>query len=376
MARNIIILVITFLFTFSNIKAQISYTQNELVNDTTTYIYIYRHAMQILDDIKAKDYETIRNKLNELEKQEKWNLNQLKSKVDSTAYLINKRGVPRNIMTTPTLAQLENLLNQDFLLIKLTTTTHYLLTSAYKHKMLIFRFSFNSENDNRETIIKIYYQLDPQKENYKMIGDDFSLIKLALISEKERPTFDNIPKGRARRKGNISEDLFSYPNGNKAIRIRLDENTWRATNEAWYENGQKMIFNKLQVTARNMNGSIDEGFLIGNYIAWHENGKKMKEAFYKNGELLGIVTEWYRNGQIKQRIMHKDNRYNGPFELWYQNGQIKEKGTFKKSRREGLWTEWDSTGVKQEGHYGELSRKKEGKWIIYDKAENKIAEGK
>ena len=44
-------------------------------------------------------------------------------------------------------------------------------------------------------------------------------------------------------------------------------------------------------------------------INWHENGQKLKEGTYKDGERDGLYTVWYKNGQ---------KEYEGTWKAWQQ----------------------------------------------------------
>jgi len=122
-----------------------------------------------------------------------------------------------------------------------------------------------------------------------------------------------------------------------------------------YDNGQKMIEENYK------NGELD-----GLQIRWYKNGQKWTESNYKDGE-EGLSTTWYENGQKqyestwyendKEKIigwdkngkkqtefLSKDKKLDGLWTEWYENGQKKEEGNYKNDKKEGVWTSWDKGG--------------------------------
>jgi len=58
-------------------------------------------------------------------------------------------------------------------------------------------------------------------------------------------------------------------------------------------------------------------------IYWSENGQKMKEGTYKDGERDGLWTYWSENGQKMRERIYKDDKIISERE-WNQDGSMKE----------------------------------------------------
>jgi len=102
----------------------------------------------------------------------------------------------------------------------------------------------------------------------------------------------------------------------------------------------------------------------GKYILWHENGQKAKESNYKEGYLDGESCYWYENGQIESKLNYKpdplyflDDQWSaerqnlsmhGMQEDWYENGQKIRELKFKNGQLDGYQVVWDENGEKLE----------------------------
>ena len=64
--------------------------------------------------------------------------------------------------------------------------------------------------------------------------------------------------------------------------------------------------------------------MIGDWIAYHDNGQKARAEVYYNG------------------------RIHGPYRSWYPNGQRREEGEFVQGKREGQWKAWNEDGSTDE----------------------------
>ncbi len=99
----------------------------------------------------------------------------------------------------------------------------------------------------------------------------------------------------------------------------------------------------------------------GKLVELHWNGKKKREATYKNGKLDGLHTSWYLNGQKKDEETHKNGKLTG----WYENGQKKREATHKNDKLDGLMTRWYENGQKKD-ETNWKDGKKEGLWTVWD----------
>ncbi len=62
----------------------------------------------------------------------------------------------------------------------------------------------------------------------------------------------------------------------------------------------------------------------GPYIAWNDNGQKMYEGEYINGNRIGLWTYWHENGLKDCEAEYKDGILHGRWSSWYESGLKKE----------------------------------------------------
>ena len=80
-------------------------------------------------------------------------------------------------------------------------------------------------------------------------------------------------------------------------------------------------------------------------IKYYDSGKTFFEVnFNDNDKKDGLSTSWYENGQKMSEGNYKNGELNGRFTEWYKNGQKKYEGNLKDGKLEGLWTEWWENG--------------------------------
>lgn len=104
---------------------------------------------------------------------------------------------------------------------------------------------------------------------------------------------------------------------------------------AWYENGQKM----LQV-------SYHEGQRQGPVAKWHSNGEKWLEGEYQEGKEQGLWIYWHDNGLKYLEIHFQNGLKNGLWTMWFDNGQKLAEGPYKDDEKQGRWIMWNEEGEK------------------------------
>ena len=82
----------------------------------------------------------------------------------------------------------------------------------------------------------------------------------------------------------------------------------------------------------------------GEAVWYYDNGQKMEEGTYKDGELDGLWTNWYENGQKRFEGTYKDGELDGKITQWYENGQKSVEATYKDGGHDGKYTEWNEDG--------------------------------
>jgi antitoxin component YwqK of YwqJK toxin-antitoxin module len=76
----------------------------------------------------------------------------------------------------------------------------------------------------------------------------------------------------------------------------------------------------------------------------YENGKKKREATFKDGDYDGLYTVWYENGQKELEKTYKDGLEDGLWTWYYENGQKKEESTYKDGMPISRRKYWDKDG--------------------------------
>ncbi len=95
----------------------------------------------------------------------------------------------------------------------------------------------------------------------------------------------------------------------------------------------------------------------GEYVAWHENGQKKQEEYWKDGKLHGYFITWHESGMKKQEGNYVEGKLDCLYREWDFDGHKIIEGKVVNGKQEGKWTFWDEKGniFKQEDYKnGEL----------------------
>ena len=86
-----------------------------------------------------------------------------------------------------------------------------------------------------------------------------------------------------------------------------------------------------------------EGVQDGLHTAWHENGKKMVERQWKDGQREGPFVIWSAAGVLQSRGFNLKNLRDGRYEEFYSNGKIKTLAQYENGKLESL-SRWKPDG--------------------------------
>ncbi|MDC0157064.1 hypothetical protein OAK38_04810 [Verrucomicrobia bacterium] len=75
---------------------------------------------------------------------------------------------------------------------------------------------------------------------------------------------------------------------------------------------------------------------------WYENGQKMSEVNFKDGELDGLATGWYESGQKEQEVNWKDEKVMSA-EVWKPDGEKCLETNVKDGN--GVWVWYNEDGT-------------------------------
>ena len=73
----------------------------------------------------------------------------------------------------------------------------------------------------------------------------------------------------------------------------------------------------------------------GPYVLYYKNGQKELKVLINDGEEHGLYTRWYDNGQKENEGNYKDGKHDGLWTLWRESGQKERELTFKDGEQIG-----------------------------------------
>ena len=76
------------------------------------------------------------------------------------------------------------------------------------------------------------------------------------------------------------------------------------------------------------------------------------KTHYKNGIENGLRTEWrWDNGEKIMEAYFKDGNLDGPYYDWHSNGFQANVGRYKDGKEDGLWVVWSENGKTKSKKY-------------------------
>ena len=126
----------------------------------------------------------------------------------------------------------------------------------------------------------------------------------------------------------------------------------------YHENGTKMgegSFINGDESNRSESSGIPRNGRIGLWTFWYENGQKVEEMIFKNNNLIGIYEGWFNDGTKKLEYYFNDDGtrdYTKSTTRWYESGQKWFNGYIKTINDttyvwNGLYTQWYENGQKK-----------------------------
>ena len=68
----------------------------------------------------------------------------------------------------------------------------------------------------------------------------------------------------------------------------------------------------------------DKGKLYGNYLEYHENGKRKILTRYKDGNLHGSYQSYFSTGKLHIRASYVDGKIHGPYVEYSKKGKLEK----------------------------------------------------
>ncbi len=152
-----------------------------------------------------------------------------------------------------------------------------------------------------------------------------------------------------------------YPSGQKAFSFQFKKGKREGKQIEWDSAGNTLVsaefFNGYRTgkyqdwffhkpSQQHLECTFKDGCFDDHMIAWHENGSKDEESYWKNGSEDGLLCCWDDNGTLLLECLYREGQLEGSFKEWYQDGCSKKTAYYSKGNLEGKVTEWHPNGEK------------------------------
>ena len=147
----------------------------------------------------------------------------------------------------------------------------------------------------------------------------------------------------------IVYDIFS--NGNIKEVTKYKNGKHNGLRKEWYQNGK---YSKWL--------NYKDGKLDGLWREWFENGTLSSEQSFENGKKNGHSIDFHLNGELLNKCYYYDGIIgDGIFTMYHDDGRKMSEGRYKNGEETGLWKHWYENGtLYKEGRYE--NGKKIGLW--------------
>lgn len=119
---------------------------------------------------------------------------------------------------------------------------------------------------------------------------------------------------------------------------------------------------------------FENGFKIGVWREYYENGNLKSESNYINGIKEGNCKEWWQNGKLWTEVNYSNDKANGYAKWYHENGYLAGEGMIDNGKRNGLWKVYDYENGKLAAT-GEFKNDEKNKnWTLFHENGNKSKE--
>lgn len=112
----------------------------------------------------------------------------------------------------------------------------------------------------------------------------------------------------------------------------------------WYEKGSNTPYSGQVTEPDRMEGQIENGKRIGEWVWYDSAGHREFLMVYENGERVRAIG-WHPNGQQESEETYKDGQRDGLMRQWDDNGLLRQEQAFQAGKPHGTSTLWDHTGA-------------------------------
>lgn len=112
----------------------------------------------------------------------------------------------------------------------------------------------------------------------------------------------------------------------------------------WYEKGSDTPYSGQVTEPDRMEGQIEDGKRIGEWVWYAPEGHREYMMVYENGERVRAMG-WHPNGQKESEMTYKNDQRDGPMRQWDDNGLLRQEQAFQAGEPNGTNTLWDHTGA-------------------------------
>lgn len=151
--------------------------------------------------------------------------------------------------------------------------------------------------------------------------------------------------------------ILYHPNNKKAMECRYVNNVQQGVWKYYYKNGQLKD-----------SGMIKNNQMVNTWYSWYQNGQLMAVMEYLPPDSVADNHFSFASPQQgKTGMLEKDTLINHPHGQWlgyHENGKKKDSGSYVHNLREGEWINWYANGnTESKGKYKE--GKQEGEWNYF-----------
>ena len=87
------------------------------------------------------------------------------------------------------------------------------------------------------------------------------------------------------------------------------------------------------------------GFLNGDYLSYHNNGKIQYKGQYVNGKKEGLFLSYYFEGVLIHEGKYINDNEEGEWKYYHKNGRINTSGICSKDKKQGIWRRYFENGT-------------------------------
>lgn len=174
----------------------------------------------------------------------------------------------------------------------------------------------------------------------------------------------------------IFYDILGKKSKEGAYKSGLQNGKWTY----YYDNGSKLAegtFLNGEEKNKAVEDNVPKNGREGKWLNYYKNGNIERESNWLKGNLEGTIKTYFQGGKIHEEAYYKNGKLNGYYKLYSEEGKIIEEGNYLNDLQEGNWKYYHENGkLKANGKFikGDGGNKgptgipkngRDGNWIFY-----------